>query len=292
MKKISIVLSAFLIAAKIFAQGGGIPETITPRNGGMLLPEAGDWAICMDATPWLNYFGNFFSGAGNKAPTINFLNSTQTIVCKYYVSENTAYRILAGIGFNATTQSKEIPSDDSGQTYPATQVEDEKMVVSHFIGLGAGIEKRIGATRLQGYYGMEFMFYNSGADTSYQYGNAFKYFTDEHPSWYNWNSGNIVAGLPRETQNTLGSTFGMMIAGYIGFEYFFLPKISIGGEFTWGITFHSTNEGSYQLEALSPNGTHQYDTYFYGGSSGISLDNGLNQGFGSGSGSLYINFHF
>lgn len=81
--------------------------------------------------------------------------------------------------------------------------------------------------------------------------------------------------------------------GFIGFEYFFAPKISIGGEYTWGIGFQSTSQGSYSVEELNPKtGADQTDTYKTGGSSGFSVDNGLNTAFGSGTGSLYINFHF
>ena len=155
------------------------------------------------------------------------------------------------------------------------------------------MEKRRGHTRLQGYYGAEVMFYIAGSDTSSTYGNTYNSSSDAAPTWYDWNSGTTVSGLPRIVDNSAGSTFGINILGFVGFEYFFAPKISVGGEFTWGINFQSTGQGSVSIEELNPNtGADQTEIYKTGGSSVFSLDNGLNQVWGNSGGSLYIIFHF
>ena len=57
------------------------------KKGEAYLPEAGDWSIGVDATPFLNYVGNFLSSAGNSAPTQDFLNANQTIIGKYCVTQ-------------------------------------------------------------------------------------------------------------------------------------------------------------------------------------------------------------
>lgn len=284
-----------LTATSMFAQGGGSGSSITSKKGEMYLPQAGDWAISMDATPWLNYLGNFFHGGNtpNTAPTAAFLNSNQTIVGKYFVDDNTAYRALLRIGFNSYSQSQEIANSDTSTAFPRAQVEDQRSISDHFIGLGVGMEKRKGSTRLQGYYGAEVMFFIAGSDTTYTYGNAYNAGSNPNPTSYNWNTGGLSVGLPRITQNQPGSTFGVNLVGFIGFEYFFAPKISVGGEYTWGIGFHSTGQGTYSVEEINPiTGKDQTDSYKSGSNSTFSLDTGLNQAFGSGSGSLYINFHF
>jgi hypothetical protein len=267
---------------------------ITNKKGEMFLPQAGDWAISLDATPWLNYLGNLASSHGNVAPTSSFLNSNQTIVGKYFVDDHTAYRVLVRIGFNSYSQNNEISSSDTGSSFPKAQVEDSRSISNHFIGLGFGFEKRRGHTRLQGYYGAEFMFYIAGSDTSYTYGNAYNATSDPNPTWTDWSSpGTPVTGLPRTIQNGPGATFGINLVAFIGAEYFILPKIAIGGEFTWGILFHSTAQGSYTVEELNTvTGVDQKDLYKSGGNTSFSFDNGINQSFGSGTGSIYLTLHF
>ena len=191
IKKALFIMSLSLSVSSLFAQGGS-NSGLTSKKGEMYLPQAGDWAISMDATPWLNYFGNFFHGSGmTAAPTAAFLNSNQTIVGKYFVDENTAYRGLVRIGFNSGSQTAEIGSSDTSTAFPKAQVEDKRSISNHFIGLGAGMEKRRGSTRLQGYYGAEVMFYIAGSDTSYTYGNAFNSTTNPAPTYYNWNTNSL-----------------------------------------------------------------------------------------------------
>jgi len=49
---------------------------IMSKKGEMYLPQAGDWAISMDATPWISYLGNLIHGPSNSATT-SFLSSNQ-----------------------------------------------------------------------------------------------------------------------------------------------------------------------------------------------------------------------
>src|SRR5262249_32706644 len=64
---------------------------ITSKKGEMYLPQAGDWALSMDATPFISYLGGLIHGPN---PTTSFLSSNQTIMGKYYVDDHTAYRFL------------------------------------------------------------------------------------------------------------------------------------------------------------------------------------------------------
>ena len=84
------------------------------------------------------------------------------------------------------------------------------------VTLGAGIEKRRGHTRLQGLYGAQAMINLSSAKT-----------------------GDVKSP----------SGFGLGVQGFIGAEYFILPKISIGGEYGWGLGFSS--RGSTDTQAAT-----------------------------------------
>ncbi len=304
MKRVLILSTICLASTGLFAQNSTTPKpaakapdapvpAISSKKGEMFLPQAGDWAISLDATPWLNYLGNLLSSHGNVAPSSSFVNSNQTFVWKYYTDNHTAYRVLARIGFNSYSQNQEINSSDTSTSFPKVQVLDNRHISNHFIGLGFGIEKRKGKTRLQGYYGAEFMFYISGSDTTFTYGNAYNANSNTQPGWYDWTSGTTVNGLPRTTQNGPGGTFGINLVAFLGAEYFIMPKIAIGGEFTWGILFHTTAKGSYAVEELNTvSGKDQIDTYKSGGNTTFSFDNGINQAFGSGTGSIYVTLHF
>lgn len=306
MKKVLSAIGLALSVSGVFAQASSTSSTstapstpeLTSKKGEVILPQAGDWAVAMDATPWFSYIGNLFHGTGTtQSPTASFLNANQTILGKYYVNSRTAYRFLVRIGVNSNNQSHEIPSSDSGQSFPTPQVEDQRSITSHFVGLGFGIEKRRGNTRVQGYYGAEVMFYIAGSDTSFTYGNAYNSSSNSSPYWWDWNSGTngslITTGLPRNTQDGPGGTFGISLLAFGGVEYFFAPKISIGAEFTWGINFQTTSQGSRSTEEINTvSGNDQTDIYKTNGSSSFSLDNGLNQAWGNSSGALYLTFHF
>jgi hypothetical protein len=167
---------------------------------------------------------------------------------------------------------------------------------SHFIGLGAGMEMRRGKTRLQGFYGADAMIWLSGSKSSYEYANAFSS-TNPNPSTSDFGTGNTTPGGAivwggREIEGKSGSMFGIGVRGFIGAEYFIIPKLSIGGEFGWGVGFTTTGEGTQTWEAAGPsNAGGQTDYITSGKSSSLMLDTDRNA-FGTGNGSLRLNFHF
>lgn len=294
--------SVLFVAALALGATSAFAQDLTSKKGEAFLPEAGDWSIGVDATPFLNYVGNFIGGNGlNTAPTWNFLNGNQTIIGKMYSSETMAYRGILRIGFNSSKVVNNV-NDDAVTTPPSfpaapQTVEDEMKMSSHFIGLGAGMEMRRGKTRLQGFYGADAMVWLSGSKSSYTYGNAYSS-TNTNPTTTDFGTGNttpsgaIIWG-GRETENKSGSTFGVGVRGFIGCEYFIVPKISIGAEFGWGIGFMSTGEATQTWESNGPpaagGSTTEYVTS--GKSSGLTLDVDRNA-FGSANGSLRLNFHF
>lgn len=274
------------------------------------LPVAEDWAIGIDATPMLNYIGNFIGGNGlNTAPTWNFATWNQTISGKYFVEDNKAYRANIRLGFGSNKGAEMVTDRSFTGTveYPSSQVpevENTWKMASSNIGLGAGMEWRRGYGRLQGFYGGELGFAISTSKATYTYGNALNQSTtggnvnvdmDDDMGGLNLSTDPFGNGS-RILEQKNGMMFGVGVRGFIGAEYFLLPKLSVGGEFGWGLVFSSTGASSTTMESegLNGSGTEVSSEFTVEGSKsgsfGLDTDN-VNQVFGP-AGSLRITFHF
>ncbi|MDQ3109761.1 MAG: hypothetical protein M3R17_07680 [Bacteroidota bacterium] len=293
--------STLLIAALAFGATAAFAQDLTSKKGENFLPEAGDWSIGIDATPVLNYVGNMFNGnTFNNAPTWDFLNANQTIIGKMYASETMAYRAILRIGISSTSDRRFVQDDAAtAPTFPNTalQVEDKYKRSSNFIGLGGGLEWRRGKTRLQGFYGADAMFWMSGAKDSYTYGNDYTA-TNSNPTTTNFGTGNTTPAYSaypgRVISEKTGTLIGFGVRGFIGAEYFIVPKISIGAEFGWGFGFTQTGEGRAEVEsqdASNPSAGVMIDYTTTGKQSALVLDVDRNA-FGTANGSLRLNFHF
>ncbi|MBL1279325.1 MAG: hypothetical protein COA33_003595 [Fluviicola sp.] len=313
MKKSILAVAVVLGSTSLFAQD------LTSKKGESFLPEAEDWAISIDATPFLNYFGNFIGGNGlNTAPTWNFLTANQTITGKYFVDANTAYRASVRLGFGGNGE-KVMVTDRSVNPLPSTwptnaaEVENTAKYGMTNIGIGVGIEKRRGFGRLQGFYGAELGFNINSMKNKYTYGNALTASTsaidvnvapaDDFTGGNGGTSltagtdgqGNPTTGRITEWKSGLG--FGIGVRGFIGAEYFVLPRLAVGGEFGWGLVFSSQGASTttYEVEGLANGATVEQITErtMEGNKSssfGVDTDN-VNSVFGP-AGSLRITFHF
>jgi hypothetical protein len=225
MKRNTLILAAFFAASIVGAQD------LTSKKGEPMLPEGGEYALGADAAPFLNYFGNFIGGNGlNVAPTLSPhpVASGGTgptgfaIYGKKFIDAQNAYRATVRLGLNNATQRSFVPDLDGD---PGDVVEDKTKTSSTGVTLGLGKEMRRGNTRLQGVYGAMAQLSYSSMKTSYEYGNSL----DD-------------MGF-QLTEEKSGSTFTFGVGVFGGVEYFFVPKISIAGEYGWGLGFSSTGDG-------------------------------------------------
>lgn len=241
MKKSFLTVALILGSATTFAQEK------------QYLPEAGDWAIGIDAAPLLNYFGNFIGGNGlNTAPAWGFPTWNQTISGKYFVTKDMAYRASIRLGFGSQKGSQMVDQDGvAAPTYPnlPATVEDSYKAGGSSIGLAGGLEMRKGSGRLIGFYGAELGLNFASNNASYTYGNAM---TTTGATTTDFGSNietDTYGNAARVTESNSGMSTTIGVRGFIGAEYFILPKMSIGGEFGWGLGLQSDGASSMSMES-------------------------------------------
>lgn len=300
-----------LLIATVFAASTTFAQDLTSKKGETILPEADDWAISFDAAPFLNYFGQMLSNAGASSPTVGYTNGYPwAIKGKMFKDEKTAYRAGIRLGFGSTSMTglTDDASDNlgtpAGYPTPSPMVEDVMKDGYNGIVLTGGLEMRRGKTRLQGYYGGEVIIGMSGTKETYTYGNAINTAVDA--TAVDGSNGtdfgtNMMAndGFGNAARVTERKSSSMMIGlrGFIGVEYFILPKISIGAEYGWGLGFGSNKTSvSYESNGLNSAGNLTVGTFTdetKGGGFAIDTDiqNGMT-GTSGASGSLNIIFHF
>ena len=90
-----------------------------------------------------------------------------------------------------------------------------------------------------------------------------------------------------DLQNDFGNDFEVGLRGFIGVEYFFAPKMSVGGEFYWGVSYVTTGESSVTFEGYegSTNEVMEYTTFTKG-------NRDLEVGFRNTSASVNVFFYF
>lgn len=216
-------------------------------KGISIIPEAKDFAIGVDATPFLSYFGNVFSTSGNPAPVFSGFNGA--LYGKYFLSDKCAVRVKLNLHLNTTQESATVRDDQRFMTNPldvnATTV-DYLDTRSSTFDLRLGYEMRRGYGRLQGFYGGEVLIGRSRTKSDYTYGNEMTGLNQSPTS--NWGT-----GTERPVASKSAANLRIGLGGFAGVEYFFTPKIAIGGEL--GLAFYtngSFNFGQTTSESFNP----------------------------------------
>lgn len=253
---------------------------VTNDKGSVVTPEAGDWAIGFNAAPMFDYVGNMFNGSTSNSLSTQFIDANNAIYGKMFVDENTAYRASIRIGTGSTTIGS-VYGGMNGDSLTNTAKYSGSAIV-----LGGGIEKRRGHGRLQGYYGGELQISLGGSQSTENYEYAVTADTA------NFNAGVLVdefgdPSLSRTDSKKYGTTFGLGLRGFIGAEYFVLPKISIAAEYGWGLGFSSTGAAETVTTTLDPtDNTTEQTTVLGGKSSSFNIDTD------NLSGAIRVMFHF
>lgn len=275
MKRKVLFVASLVIATATFAQDG-----LTSKKGEAILPEAGDWALGFDATPFIDYFGNLANNTTNNSMNAAWQTNDASIVGKYFKDAQTAYRGRLRIGFNSS--SEDINNLDPNSPFNAPNYfTDEQDTTTFNIVLGVGYEKRKGNTRIQGYYGGEFLFSLGSNSVETSYGQNLSATFD---------NGGAVRNLEYSSTD-----FALGLRAFAGVEWFIAPKVSLGAEYGWGFGFQSIGEVEVDQEVWNAT-TQTVDKrtlLTQGEKSGFKLDTDNNGGgiFG-GSGQINLVFHF
>jgi hypothetical protein len=247
-------------------------QEILTKNGTPVLPETHDISISIDAAP----LGTLFRNSGSSALSSSYLaGHPQTIIGKYMLNANTAYRVKLRIGLGSASKDNVVPdlfALSTNQNSTSTVIDEAKSSTTN-ITLGFGIQKYRGKGRLKGYYGGEAMIMRGSQDSTFSYGNDL-------------NSTNYPGGYSRISENKAGSTFGFGLRGFMGAEYFFAAKMSLGVEYGWGLMVSSTGQGTISTDHLDPVAGVTSTSSNSGKSSDFSID--VDNGYGAIMLSLYF----
>lgn len=281
MKKISLIVCALFFVSGIFAQ----EVDMMSKRGEKILPEQGEMALGIDAMPILGFFGDMFNGynLGNNA-TFGFMSglyANNVIYVKYYLEDQVAIRGALRLGFTNFID-KELVTANQAVPDPLVQVTDVNIVNSTRIGLGADYLKYRGKGRVQGYFGGgAFINYSAWSDI-YNYGNQMT--TEfQSPTYWDFSSDIQTSGSQRILKQYSNLDLGLTVRGLIGVEYYFAPKISIGGEM--GLGFIVSRDGGYQTIERWTGTEREVVTTKLASDSFIGIDNFT-------SGSMFLMFHF
>jgi hypothetical protein len=221
MKRICLVLIYIGIIPFIYGQNTKPTETKEGKEV-TLMPQAHDWGVGIDASPFFQYVGNIFAQNGNQyVPGFAFTAQYPgSIYIKYKPSLKTTLRFILDIG--VSYDEDKIPNDNNPDK-PHQYITSALAVGGIF-----GFERNLSIVgRVNAFYGAQAGFkkipYSTGTVTGkIEYNNEGDDdldFTEE-----GGNSAQFVAG------------------GFGGLEFYFLPRVALAGEVGVNLSAYLRNE--------------------------------------------------
>lgn len=224
----------FLMSVAVFSLYAQQQPVLKNRRGIPVLPKKGDYALGISAMPFFDFAGNMFNNSStNGAPTFTFASPNNMLFGKYMTDKDRAYRASFRIGLNSGSQSFDVVDLSPGAAINAV-VSDVYKQRSTNIGLGFGIERRKGATRLQGIYGWEALLQLSSSSQTREYGNKLEY---------------MDTGTLRVKKLDGSASISIGLRAFAGVEYFLAPNFSIGGELGFGPSFNISSTATQIIES-------------------------------------------
>jgi len=287
-----IILTVLLVGTAIAA----IAQPVS-KKGEYFLPEAGEYALGIDAAPFLFYAGNLFSQNGNASPTAQFNNPQLAVSLKMFRRADLATRIKLRLGLVSNSWNGYQPEFSNVAT-----VNNVKDTYNRFVSnvyLSYGIEKRRGKTRIQGFYGAEAGLGINTESHKFKYGNIIdQNNTVPNRTEFELQFQDGTTGITNLDDNNsfitsygLGTGFNIGVRTFVGAEMFIFPKVSLGVELGLGAMVALRGKGTIESESWTIPAGGSSETLVtrkteVGGSSRIGIDTD-NSG-----GSLNLNFHF
>ncbi len=281
MKK-ALLIFACVMGLSVAVQAQDID--MLSKRGVPILPEQGDIALGIDALPVFRYVGNMFNNTVNNTIAWNFvgdLGNTNNIYVQYYIEDNASIRIGARFG-TQNIINQEFVMKDLAVPDPDIMVTDRWLISNTNLNLGGSYQMHRGKGRVQGYYGAGLMFVWQQTYHNYDYGNAM---STEFNSPNTTNFGFNITPTGRVISVTDVTRMGVVAHAFIGVEYFFAPKVSIGGEFGYGLLAVRTKGGQQTVERFTGTAI-EHETTPVANDGIITLDNHNNGA------NIFLKFHF
>ncbi|MGC8802781.1 MAG: hypothetical protein ACP5PS_03280 [Bacteroidales bacterium] len=274
MKKILIILTVFILAIKVSAQ------EVTPTSSGSdRLPVAGDIAFGIDALPYLNYLGNIFNNTVGNTLALGSNN----IYVRYFLADDIAIRAIISVVDNVTKNRTYVRDDAAVFVNPLSQDKVIDVQINHNqnYGLTLGIMKTRGYEKVRGFYGAQLRYAFGRNQVRYEYGNEMTVANPAPSSiWGN------VAERTLETDNGINQSIGGGV--FLGVEYYFLPKVCIGGEASLMLTYSWGSQGNTKTELIQNGARFERDQPLSPGNRAFSVTTFRPATYGG----LYVMFHF
>lgn len=233
MKKIFISFAALLLGILSFAQD--FPQRdetgITENISNDYFPQAGEFGIGIDGTPFFNYLGNMFNATED-----NSLNlESPRLHFRYFISNDAAIRSMISIGSSSFTDKFYVRDDAAFLANPLgnTQIEDHRTISNQNFEIAIGYQMFRGSRRLRGFYGVDLGFAYRGETEKFQYGNQM---TQANPLPTN---GFGFTGAARPLEIKQSPEINLFLGVFTGGEYYLMPRLCIGAEmgFVYGHSF-------------------------------------------------------
>ena len=190
-------------------------QDLITKKGESILPESGDWSVGTTAHPIINFVSSIFTDESSSlSSTMPSFGDDLYFYMKKFTSSDRAIRYIAGADFNMHEETWNI-------------------------GLGYGVERRKGSTRLQGMYGYTGFI---GVGDTFDSADLLSIPTSIYEDTYNMN---------------------MSFSAFIGCEYFIIAKIAIGAEYHYGCNLNFNNNQTYfHIGSNASNTTLKINFYF------------------------------
>jgi hypothetical protein len=287
-----IIIAAFLCLSTLsFIAAQEVEQRRKPvvnAKGVPYLPEAGDFALGIDASPFLEYLGNFFNQAGtNKAPTFG---NKLGVNGKYFLEEDRAIRAKLYLEFSKEGNKQTVPNDHERLVNPtnfdATGI-DTQNKSNNEVSLSVGYELRRGKGRVQGFYGADLLLGYGSTKKTYNYANPITS-VNQAPSSYDFEGNTLAHSSKRTLENKNPYNFKLGAGAFVGIEYFITPSISMGGEVNFNFCYSISGQSEITSEHFLGDGV-QESKYRERDASDSAFKTGL---FTEPAGSLFVMFHF
>jgi hypothetical protein len=130
------IIAVTLLACSLNLNAQDILKT---KSGKPILPAKNDFALTIDAVPFINFTGNLFNGSSNIAPGFLFAQKNPLTFSGLYLKENDlAYRIKLRLGFSSFKNDTAVAKN--GSTNPNELVIDESIQKTTAVTMGFGIQ--------------------------------------------------------------------------------------------------------------------------------------------------------